>query len=691
MKEQELELMVEIIKRQLGHQPTKEEIDSMKDLLSTQVTDYKKVKKALEALEEVYNNEKCSWYDGQYERNKNTLENIGIFYRGNNITKEQMFVRAQDIARALYANGIRKGSSFSACVSNIPDLITTLLATSYIGAKINIFDSSFDGDYIKKIVNSCDAGFIFISDDHYEKIAPYLNETKVKTKVLLSLADHLPEKFPDYYKNIPEYLYNFSNKAKQIQKDDANVLLIDDFIKDGLSYDVKDIKDNNPSIYDIFTITYSSGSSRPGRPKAIPHNNLSFLTMMRFHDEDMMGLPKSAKLNDIIGLAHIPPISDTNVKSVISDTLSQGSVVACEPIYGRDTFIYSLMMNKPNFCDATRSSWVEMARQINTTNSFDDIDLSFLVLPLAVGEQIEINERNFVDKAFKKTNAGSAVFKKWKLPLKHTYLGEGGGRTESGGIVYTILQGLNETVNKFKLKKGRYGMVPTLATDVVILDSEGNECKVNEIGELCADSPCSMANNKYYFEEDNNDNFFAIDNYNRRIPRFGVYAYRNELGNIIMKGRMGSEFIVNDQKIPEFIVSDVILTDKKRILSAETVNYNGIPVVDIEINPLYLKDKEKKEVTANVLIDISKRCNMILPEELSSKIVYRIRDEKNRYPITLCAKRDTNAMKNEELNKCFKPVLVDDNIIMLSADTYFNLNGNIKYKLVKKENLLDNK
>ena len=160
---------------------------------------------------------------------------------------------------------------------------------------------------------------------------------------------------------------------------------------------------------------------------------------MRFHDEDMMGLPKSAKLNDIVGLAHIPPMSDTNVKSVISDTLSQGSVVACEPIYGRDTFIYSLIMNRPNFCDATRSCWIEMARQINTTDKFNNIDLSFLVLPLSVGEQLDINERNFVDIAFKKTNAGSAIFKKWKLPLKHTYLGEGGGRTESGGIVYTIV------------------------------------------------------------------------------------------------------------------------------------------------------------------------------------------------------------------------------------------------------------
>ena len=683
MKEKDIELMKEIIKRQIGHEPTKEELNNMKNLLSTRINDTKKTEKALQAIEEVYNNEKCSWYDGQYERNKDTLNNYGIFYRGNYITKEEIFNRAKSIAKAMYANGLRKGDSFSACVSNIPDLITTLLATSYIGAKINIFDSSFDKEYIKKIINSSSASFIFASDDQYKNIEPFLNETRVKKKVLLSLNDHLPKIFPKYYKNIPKKLYDFKNLAKEYQKLDKNIYLIDEFIKDGEKYKDEEVKDKNPNIYDVFTITYSSGSSRPGSPKAIPHNNLSYLMMMRFHDEDMMGLPKNAKLNDIIGLAHIPPISDTNVKSVISDTLGQGSIVACEPIYGRDTFIYSLLMNKPNFCDATRSSWIEMARIINTTDKFKDLKLPYLVLPLAVGEQLEVNERDFIDKALKKTSAGNEVFKKWKLPLPHTYLGEGGGRTESGGIVYTILQGFNEKLNKLKLKKGRYGMVPTLATDVVIVNEQGNECGINEIGELCADSPCTMSNNKYYFYEDNSDDYFLVDKYNRKIPRFGVYAYRNELGNIIMKGRMGNEFYVNKTKYPEFIISDILLRDKKRILSVETTNYNGIPIIDLEINPLYLKDKSKDEIVAKILLDASKKYSKVLPEELSSKIVYRVRDDIYKFPLTDCAKRDNNSIKSIGTENCIKPIIIDDKIYLLNAEDYFKIRNNNNYKLTK--------
>ncbi|MBR3161234.1 MAG: acyl--CoA ligase [Bacilli bacterium] len=688
MKEKEIEIMIKIMERQLGHRPSVLEINNMKKLLSVQVNDLKKMEKAINALDDVYANEECSWYDGQYSRNKNKLDENGIYYRGNYITKREVFKRARNIAKGLYANGLRKGDSFSACVSNIPDLLTTLLATSYIGVKINIFDSSFDKKYIKKIIDSCDASFIFCSDDQYGKIDKALDDTKIKKRVLLSLADHLPDKFPDYYKNVPEEMYKFENKALKYKNNSEDILLIDDFIEEGKSYSEKDIKDKHPSIYDIFTITYSSGTSRPDRPKAIPHNVLSYLTMMRFHDEDMMGLPKSAKLNDIVGLAHIPPISDTNVKSVISDTLGQGSVVAFEPIYGPDTFIYSIIMNRPNFCDATLSCWKELAKKIYFDKKYANMDLSFLVLPLSVGGPLEVNERNFVDKAFKKTHAGSDVLKKWKLPLSHTFLGEGGGRTESGGIVYTILQGLNEKIYGFKLKKKRYGMVPTLATDIVIVDKNGNECNVNEIGELCADSPCSMANNKYLFDEDNNNNYFVLDNYGRRIPRFDVYAYRNELGNIIMKGRMGNEFIIDGQKIPEFLINDIVLSDRKRILSSEVLNYNNNPIVDLEINPLYLKNRNKEEVISNVLIDANNKCMDLLPEELAKKIVFRVRDSKYKYPQSHCAKRDVSKMLKEGFSNCVKPMMVDNNIVLIDAVSYFKLRSDVNYKVVRKNNTL---
>ena len=690
MKEKELEIMKQIMKRQLGHEPSNSEIKKMKDLLSVQVNDAKKVEKAIDAIDEVYSNEKCSWYDGQYSRNKDKLDEIGVFYRGNSITKREIFKRSRDIAKGMYANGLRKGDSFAACVSNIPDLITTLLATSYIGAKINIFDSSFNKDYVKKIVNSCDANFIFASDDQYGEIESVLDDTKVEKKVLLSLADHLPSEFPRYYKDVPSELYKFENKALKYKEKDNNVILLDDFIDEGRYYRSIDIKDENPSIYDVFTITYSSGTSRPDMPKAIPHNVLSYLTMMRFHDEDMMGLPKSAKLNDIVGLAHIPPISDTNVKSVISDTLGQGSIVACEPIYGPDTFLYSLIMNRPNFCDATLSCWIEFAKQVNLNKDYKDIDLSFLVLPLSVGGPLEVNERNFIDKAFKKTNAGSEVLKKWKLPLRHTYLGEGGGRTESGGVVYTILQGLSEMIYKFKLKKGRYGMVPTLATDIAVIDKNGNECGVNKIGELCADSPCTMSDNKYYFDEDNNDDYFLEDNYGRIMPRFGVYAYRNELGNIIMKGRMGNEFEIGNEKVPEFLINDIVLTDRRRVLSSETLNNEGVPVVDLELNPMVIKNRNKEEEVANVLVDAQKKCNELLPEELSSKVVFRVRNDEYKYPQSHCGKRDTIKMMNEGLTNCVKPLIIDNNIVLINADEYFKLRNSASYKLVNRVGKLDN-
>ena len=89
------------------------------------------------------------------------------------------------------------------------------------------------------------------------------------------------------------------------------------------------------------------------------------------------------------------------------------------------------------------------------------------------------------------------------------------------------------------------------------------------------------------------------------------------------------------------------------------------------------------------MIDISTKCNKVLPEELSSKIVYRLRDDIFRYPVTSCAKRDVNEMKKEGLSNCINPVQVEDKVIMLNANKYFRLKDSKKFKLVKKDNILE--
>ena len=45
-------------------------------------------------------------------------------------------------------------------------------------------------------------------------------------------------------------------------------------------------------------------------------------------------------------------------------------------------------------------------------------------------------------------------------------------------------------------------------------------------------------------------------------------------------------------------------------------------------------------------------------------------------------------MKNEGLNNCIKPIIVDDNIVMLNANSYFSLKEKPQYKLSKEKNIV---
>lgn len=164
-------------------------------------------------------------------------------------------------------------------------------------------------------------------------------------------------------------------------------------------YDIVD----DGKLDDKFTITYSSGSTNSSRPKAIVHANRSYITMGRYHDSEVSGIPS------MVGktvLAHIPTHSNTNLMSSISDTLMQGGIVALEPIYDKDYFIYSLLINKPNLAVATRSFWLHTMKQSMNNTNFKNVKLPFLYVPTAVGEPLAANEEKALNKWLRKMRAG---------------------------------------------------------------------------------------------------------------------------------------------------------------------------------------------------------------------------------------------------------------------------------------------
>ena len=88
----------------------------------------KKVELALEDLEQNHNN---SWAVEMYNRNKDNLDNIALYYRGNKINYGKLFEESYKYAKALKQMGYNKDNEVPICISNIPEFVY-ILTISFI-------------------------------------------------------------------------------------------------------------------------------------------------------------------------------------------------------------------------------------------------------------------------------------------------------------------------------------------------------------------------------------------------------------------------------------------------------------------------------------------------------------------------------------------------------------------------------
>ncbi len=611
-------------------------------LLQKHVKDKKKVQAILEDIEKNHN---WSWYREMYDRHKNNLDFLALTYRyDTKISYGQMFERATAMAKTLKAMGIKKGMNIPMCAANTPEMVEMLLAISMVGARFTMFGDDFDLDYIQEIVARCGNDVLFISsDDKYGKIKDIIDDFNFQNKLVISLTDSLQDGI-DYFDKWDDEFYKFENKVYDFKRKDPNVLSVDEFVKYGNMY-IGEVVDTTVGLDDVFATTFSSGSTKTGRPKAIVHTNRSFVTMARFHDTDISGLPE---MRNMISLAHIPPHSNTDLITCISDVFSQKCAVACEPIYDEHFFAKALIINQADYVAAPTSMWIQGLKDFRDKEELKDYDLSFLKLPAAVGEPMSPGEEKFINRELKKQKAGT---KKLPFPLAPVKISFGGGDCEHGGLYFTLFKQLREAIT---FPREDYGIKPFQSVNVTALRPDGTECDFYELGRLVANSPGTM---QYY---DNNEEatkkFFIKDAYGNTWADHGVWGYINSYGNPLMKGRMGDEFTLsNGIKVPTFVIADEILKDTKNIMSCSVVNVKDedgeeIPVAHIELQP----DKKKSE--SNALMSAEERLQNYLPDELADKVVYRVHSYEEGFPLTGCRKRKHLALEEEGLTAaCIKP------------------------------------
>lgn len=618
---------------------------------SSRIIQTKKGKRAIAGLKNMEDNHNHSWYQELKQRSEGHENELALFYRGTKITFGEMFKQADRVAQSLAEAGIEKGDEIPACLSNTPELVYIMLAANKIGAKLNLFGSNIDKTYLNEILDNCSSKIFIGTDAEYESIKEVVESKSFGKRVLVSLTDSLPKhpELTDEYEPSLAHYYNYENKVDMYKSQKTDIMTFNEFLNIGKDSKKEIIDDNN--LDTEFLVTYTSGSTKIGRPKQIIHSNRSLITSGMFHDPELCGNPKIPGLR---GLAHIHADSNTNVITCIADNLMQTWSVALEPEYGKDKALDYVFLNKPNYLNMSTSYVINMAKDYLVKGKFKGRKMPFLLALFAVGEGTSKGEEKFINRFLRETKAGSGVkIKGFSLP--YTTLCVGGGDCEHGGIYYTLWKSLQQKINGFRLKKREYGMdqVPYAHVSAFKKTDDGlyEECNYNEYGMIAANSPTTMVGYKDNIEA--TKALIIEDTQGREWISSNVYGYIDNLGTVHVKGRIGNEVTLNDgTMIHPSMIEDLVCLDTKNILSC-TVNVatdeetNEItPVVNVEFQP------DKKKSDAAVLTSIDERIRTMYPS-FADETLYRVFTTEDSFPLTGSGKRSIRALEELGLENTF--------------------------------------
>lgn len=597
-----------------------------------------RAKKALAELDSFHNN---SIAVELYRRNEENLDAQALFYRGSEISYGLMFDKAEIYARALKSLGFNKGNEIPVCMSNIPEFVYLFLAASFIGAKINVIGGWFDSKYTVQILNASKSRYIFVSDDEWEMIKDKVEHSKVEAAVVFSLVDSLPmDSMGNRYDPFKDYDSKFRpiEKALDLEDSSKQIVLPDEFEAYGSGYDGTIVE--NCSLDDGFAVTYTSGTTSPGVPKAVLHAARSYLTMARFKEADVSGMPP---MRNMKVMAHIPTYTHMDMTGGIVEPLYMRCTVALEPYYSADFFPYSLLINEPAYSPGSVGAWMCLCDKLENSPEFKGKAFSWLMLPVITGEGASIGEEYYLNKIARKYRFGVD-----RLPIPAVF-SIGGGTTEGSGIFTTLYKAWQEKLPKYFLRGIKLAQTAFCLAEVEVLDDAGEYCQIGEPGLLVGNSPCTMLG--YYYQKELTEAAYVTDKRGKRWLSYGTYAYKSDkYGHIAMKGRPGSYFACGDGKcVPYYAIEDVVLSDYKNVQSCVCVKPLAAEsklVLHIRFQP----DARQDEQT------ILNRCIMNLlntfDREILDLLYYKVHKADCPFALAPSGKRDVAALEKDISGIC---------------------------------------
>lgn len=617
-----------------------------------------------EFKEDLYGKYNCGWAQALIKviDENNYWNKTAIFYRGTKFTYKEMIDKGYEYAHSMKALGLNEFSVIPLCTGHCPEEIFTLLGASLIGATVTPIGEHFDPDYIKERIQGKNTDVIFMTDDKYEEIKDILPDTIINKIVMFSIMDSYPKGNP--YKDIEKKFFDGVNKVPVFKQENSNIIDKKEFESIGEEYySILDFEEHQGSLDDVFSITYSSGTTNSHRPKPIIHKVSTYTGMGYIRQLETPNLNKFSKNGEIKALVHIPLYSNTSLLASISDELFLGATLCLEHIYHEDFYPLSLLINKPNLAIATPSHWLSAMKEWSTNPAYKNANLKHLMAAFTAGEPTSAGEEKFINQCFKQFKAAYNF-----PPFRFiNALGMGGGDCENCGLWRMPHRATMEKLKKaknFTKKNVSKGYETYSVVDWAILNEEGKYCGPNERGLLVINSPFTMAGYDGMPEETASTKI--TDAYGKEWTNCKLWAYFDEMGEVFLKGRYEK-----GEVYPTYLIDDEICKDTKNIMSCKVVKLeDGSYVAHITYQP-----GKKVDFQA-----IETRLSKSIPKNILDHLVYNIRPFFGSYPLTGSGKRSATSLEEEGLMDAWKPLNGD----VYYGGEYLSLLDNAKQLTYKK-------
>lgn len=376
-------------------------------------------------------------------------QNIAYDFMGRAVNYTDFVAEIDMCARALLANGIKKGDTVTVCLPNVPQAVIMFYAINKIGAIASMIHPLSAENEILFYLNESGSKLAITLTRFFDKFEAIKGKTCLKKVIACKIGEGLSA--------LKGFVYKFIGHEPKV-KDLSWVLSWYDFLESGKTYDAE--TDAKGKGNDGAVILFSGGTT--GTSKGILLTNLNFNALAM----QTVAAAGCFEQGDIM-LSIMPMFHGFGLGVGIHTLLASGGQCVLIPQIEIDKFASYFKKYRPNYMAGVPTLFEAMMRNEDMKSA----DLSCLKGLFSGGDSLSIELKKKVDKFIKERGATIQVR-------------EGYGTTEC--VTASCLTPINY------YREGSIGIPFPDTYYKIVIPNTNEETPIGEMGEICIAGPTLM-------------------------------------------------------------------------------------------------------------------------------------------------------------------------------------------------------